>query len=628
MNKSEVDIFNEHGDDLHKAFVDLYTLYAKDVYIYAYAGLFHHVRAAEQVVHDSFLQAYKYFHTFTAGKVSFRSYLFSLAVPLVIQQRSELNEEHKDNVRFRNRKLTEAEQHLWLALQHLDPTTFSIIELWHGEGLSPAEIALAARFEEGEVHRRYIEQHTHFQEIIPEFDELLQSFFQKRQKALRFTAAQERRILEKIVKSRRKAPNFVRKSLWSFIMGPIPLSFTIIIGVMALGALWYTNRPAPLYPIEEANIPPPNVVEPSAPQRPREVLTQGKLPDIIMSRSSLVAVDTTLYGSDWVVQRDSATDNEDELRPDIHMNIPVNEYRPISEMFVYSAPEALEENDLQLMAYEHFSTLPLNQFTFVNGTYYIAESTQEFRPLFVAFNNDGSVEFQMRQAAICQVEGLSDEISEDDARGIAFEFLRSHNFVYVDQPELKVERISDENRTITKDAFCKNGDQATVQDREFVFYPPHTVVRYGDAAEALLPMRLRGVAIQVQGNVVTNVRIDPLQNMHTKLVQSEQVELIPLEQAVTAVEEFVYPATADQGEAQRFKRVFTQWYHQHGDRRLEDIIINQVRLEYVFDSLNQVVEPYYVFFGTGRDATGEDEDVRMYVAASAKDVELRGPYKE
>lgn len=628
MNTSEAGIFQTHSGDLHKAFVELYTLYAKDVYVYAYAGLFHHVRLAEQVVHDTFFQAYKYFHTFTAGQVSFRSYLFSLAVPQVVQWRSELNEEHKDKVRFRNRKLTEAEQQMYLALQNLDPATFSIIELWQGEQLTPDEIALAVRFDVGEVRRRYAEQHSYFQQQIPAFEELLRGFYQKRAKLWRFTNGQERRILEKIIRSRRKAPSFVRRSIWSVIMGPIPLSFAIVVGLLTLGVLWYTNQPAPLYPTETANIPPPNVVEPSAPQRPREILTQGQLPNVKISRSSLIAAEDTLYGTDWVVQRDVETDNETELRPTIQMNVPVNEYRPITEMYVYSIPEALSEEDLQLMAYEHFATLPLNQFTFVNGTYYIEESDQEFRPLFIALNNDGSIEFQMRQAAICQVEGLTDTISETDAQKVAFDFLHAHNFVYVDQPELKVERISDENRTITKDAFCKNGDQTAIQDREFVFYPPHTVVRYGEAAEALVPMRLRGIAVQVQGNTVTNVRIDPLQNLDTKLVQSEVVELIPLEQAVEAVREFYYPASADQGEAQRFRRVFTQWFHQHGDRRLQDITINQVRLEYVFDPLNRVVEPYYVFFGTGIDATGEDDAVRIYVAASVKDVELRGPYRE
>ncbi|MDP3970688.1 MAG: hypothetical protein Q8P90_03235 [bacterium] len=624
---SESDILSGKNADINKAFIELYQLYAADIYRYCYAGLYHHTRLAEQTVEAIFAKSFKYFHSFEDGGASYRSYLFSLAVSQVVKQRSDMQEHHHDKLNFSNRKFNDVDMHLWRAIQSLDPTTFSIYELMHGEQLTFKEIALAVRFDEAEVRRRHHNTHSKFQQIIQDFDEVLMNFYLKRDRILTFSTAQESRILHSVMKTIKKSPSFVKQSWFSNLLKPLPLTIATSVPLVAAVFFLVTNIPAEV-PVEDSvKMASPALAEPSIQQRPREIIEGKSLPAIKESTRSLTAVEGLLYGSDYVVKREMALEDEEELRPTININLPVNEFRSVPEADIYGVPESLDKDHLQLSAFNHFSSLPLNQFVYVNGTYYIEESETEYRPLFIAFNNDGSIEFQMRQAAICGLEKLTEDIDEETARNNAYDFLASHNFIYVPMEELVVERMTDEESTITKGAVCNNNDEATVKDREFVFYPPHNLIRYGLGPDDNLPIRLRGIAVHMHGDTVTNVRVDRLHNLQDQIVKTETSELISIEDAISKLEDFYYPASQDEEDYQRFVSTFVQWNHRHGKSRLQEININQVRLEYVFDPLNLAIEPYYVFSGTGIDSS-ESVDIRMYVVASNKETELRGPYRE
>jgi hypothetical protein len=125
------------------------------------------------------------------------------------------------------------------------------------------------------------------------------------------------------------------------------------------------------------------------------------------------------------------------------------------------------------------------------------------------------------------------------------------------------------------------------------------------------------------------MQIDPLLTMRRQAVKSETVTLLPLDEALDLAEQFYYPATSQVASHERFNRVFAQWNRLHGDKRFAEMTLNTVQIEYVFDKLNRTIEPYYVFSGAGKTVKGDhEEDVRLYVAASSKDIELRGPYRE
>lgn len=625
---SEDDIFQLRNEDINKAFIEVYKMYVAEMYRYAFFGLYHHTRLAEQTTEEVFYKAFKFFHSFQPGTVSYRAYLYSLVVPLVVKQRTEFTTDQTKKIRLRGRKYTEADQRLWQAIQSLEPVTFTIFELWHGAHLAPPEIALAVRFDIAEVIRRYEVTQLTFSQLVDNYHAGVQSLYEKRDNTTILTISQERKIIEKIVKWRRKAPSFVQTTWWSSIVGPIPFSFALCLAAIVLGVLWYVQRPEPLTDMSNTNLEQAFFVKPSVEQRPRAVISQGHLPEVVESRRLLSQVDGNLYGTQYVQEGDIDTTTVEQLTPDITINIPVNEYKDISEAYVYAVPEALPEEQLQLAAFDHFSSLPLNQFTYVNGTYYIEESADDFRPLFIAFNNDGSIEYQMRQLAICGLADLTTETNEETARTAAFDFLASHNFVFVESTDLRIERTSEVGHTLPKDVFCGDGDSSSVFDHEFVFFAPHTVIRYNDGAEDVLPMRMPGIATHTHSNAVTNMRIDPLYSLQDQIVRTEKAELIDLETAVTRVQEFYYPASDDVGEHERFQVAFPQWYHQSGNQRLQSMTINQVRLEYVYDELNNTIEPYYVFSGTGFDGTNEDPEMRMYIAAVNQDVELRGPYRQ
>ncbi len=624
---TEAEILHTKSDNLEKAFIDLFDLYANEVYQFCFSMLFYHARMAEEDSRYIFEKAYKFFHAFIPGQISYRSYLYSLAVTQIQRERKFISPQSHGLPQSLRRKFSKADYHTWEAIQHFDITTLCVIELWYGPGLSINEIAAVVTVDIHTIQRIHDTALQQLSTVIPNAQQAVIHLFKQRDRKIFLPKSKLTRLQREVIEGRRPAPTFVKRVWWQALLGPMPLGFVLGITVVVGSAVWYVYRPEPL--INETA--PTNVatLDPVAQQRPQVVYASGSLPNVQLAKRSLSIPDTTLYGTSYKPEDTTAIIPEEEkLQPAIEVNLPVNEYQEITKAYVYNVPQALEEDDLQQAAYRHFFSLPLNQFTYVNGTYYIEDEGEEFRPLFIAFNNDGSIEFQMRQAAICQLDGLTKTYTDDETRTTAYDFLRAHYFIEVEETELKIIRTSEDNRTIKRDAICKDGNNDIVQDREFAFFPNHITVRYGETAEDTLPMRLRGITVQTHANGVTNMRIDRLQSLREHMVRSADADIISLQQAIDELKKFYYPATAERDQYQRFVKSFAQSDHLHGDTRLQEITITNVGLEYVFDPLNYRIEPYYVFTGTGTSIAGPDEEVRIYVVATTEEIELRGPYRE
>ena len=97
--------------------------------------------------------------------------------------------------------------------------------------------------------------------------------------------------------------------------------------------------------------------------------------------------------------------------------------------------------------------------------------------------------------------------------------------------------------------------------------------------------------------------------------------LEPLSQAITELQQFRYSG-------ERNNQVFPQWNHSHGNDRFQNMTVDSVRLEYVYDELNHLIEPYYVFSGFGTDLNDKVMATNWYVVASTQIIELRAPYRE
>lgn len=624
---TEAEILHTKNDNLEKAFIDLFDLYAEEVYQFCFSLLFYHEHMAEEDTRYVFEKAHKFFHAFLPGQLSYRSYLFSLAVTQIQRERKHIVTQSHGLPQSLRRKFSKADYHTWEALQHFDTNTVCILELWYGPGLLINEISVVVQMDIQTVQHIHDSALQHLSTVIPNIQQAIAHLFKQRQKKIVLPKSKRIRLQREVIEGRRPAPTFVKRVWWQALLGPMPLGFVLGIILVVGASVWYVYRPEPLTQADPVDT--VVTLDPTVQKRPQVVYASGSLPDVQLSKRSVSIPDATLYGTSYKPEDTTVLIPEEEkLQPKITVDLSSGDYESISKAYVYSVPQALEEDDLQQAAYRHFFSLPLNQFTYVNGTYYIEDKGEEFKPLFIAFNNDGSVEFQMRQAAICQLDGLTKTYTDDETRTTAYDFLRAHYFVEVEEKELKIIRTSEDNRTIKKDSICKDGSSDPVQDREFAFFPNHVTVRYGETGQETLPMRLRGITVQTHANGVTNMRIDRLEALREHMVRSTEADLISLDQAVEEVKKFYYPATAERDQYQRFVKSFAQWDHLHGDARLQEMHITSVDLEYVFDPLNYRIEPYYVFTGTGASTAGPDEEIRIYVVATTEDIELRGPYRE
>lgn len=633
MSRSVQSPQNQHYDQF---FAEVFSRYADDVYHVALGGVLYDDVLAQELLYNVFTQTHKYIHALAQPNVSARLYILALVVKEIRHLDEIIPSPQKLLPKRLKHKLTPIEAQLWQTLNSLPrPDVWLVFELLYGEKLSMQEIAVLLERSILDIQQLHVQADQHLRSRVPSYTEQIQSLYDKRNQALRLSSVQRAHVLRQITTKRKAAPTFIHYPWWHRFVQPVPLLVTAAIGlVLVAGIGLYTYLPNVLtQSLQQASQDTSQLLEKIEPlyitqKRPRQVEPDTTLPTAISDKLELVNTAEPLYGSDYVFTHPTPPEDDAALTPTITFELPNKEYLPVLKANVYAVPEALDEDQLQYAALRHFSSLPLNQFEYVNGTYYIAENAAIYQPLFIAFNANGSIDFQMRQQAICTLSNLTKSSTEGEAAGVGFNFLSSHNFLEVSQDDLQVELVSDPERTVPKDAFCKDGDQSSVQDREIVFYPPHTVLRYGDGVDDELPLRVKGIAVQVHGDTVTNVRIDKLFLLQQYVVKTHQVELKSVADATAALQGFTYPAAADRVAVQQTATVFMQWNHTYGSDRLVTMKFTSVDLEYVYDELNYILEPYYVFSGEGQDGTSKNLSIRAYVAASTENVELRSPYRE
>lgn len=616
-------------------FAEIFSRYADDIYHVALGGVLYDDGLAQELLYTVFSQTYKYIHALAQPNVSARLYILALVVKEIRHLDEVIPSPQKLLPIKLKHKFTPIEVQLWQTLNSLPrPDVWLVFELLYGEKLSLQEIAILLERPLLDIQHLHAQAGHHLRSRVPSYVEHIQSLYDKRNQALRLSGAQRAHVQRQITTKRKSAPTFIHYPWWHRLVQPIPLLTSVAVGlVLLIGIGLYVYLPTVFtQSLQQASQDTAKLLEKIEPlyitqQRPRQVEPDTTLPTAISDKLELVNADELLYGTDYVFTHPSPTEDA-VLTPTITMELPNKEYIPILKANIYGVPQALDEDQLQYAALRHFSSLPLNQFEYVNGTYYIAENAAIYQPLFIAFNASGSIDFQMRQQAICSLLNLTKTSTEKEAAAAGFDFLSAHNFLEVSQDDLHVELVSDPKRTVAKDAFCKDDDQSPVQDREIVFYPPQTVLRYGDGVDDELPMRVKGIAVQVHGDTVTNVRVDKLFLLQQYITKTHTVELRSLADATAALQQFTYPAAADRVTAQQTAIVFMQWNHTYGNDRLTEMKFTAVDLEYVYDELNYIIEPYYVFSGSGQDGNGKNLSIRAYVAASIEQVQLRSPYRE
>ncbi len=622
---------NKNYDQL---FTDFFQRYVHDIYRIVLAAVSYDDPLAQRLLYVIFADVYKYFHNLTQLDSSARLYLLERTVHALGKLDTAVPSTHEAITYRLKSKLTPIELKLWQALQVLPRHEWLVYELWYGEKLDHNDVAVVLQQPLSQIQTLQVSASQRLRLAVPGFAEYLPALFDKRNQWITLARTQQAHLLRQFFTKRKRPPTFVAYPWWRRALQPTRLAIgagTLTLIGLAVVAFYYFPtfwQPAitPAWQQTSAFL---DTIEPLniSSIRPRLIKPNNTLPPVTADKLSLTEVAEPLYGTNYVAERTNPNDDA-ALTPTITMALPEQEYLPVLRANIYAVPEALDEDQLQFASLRHFSSLPLNQFTYVNGTYYIEEDPNTYQPLFIAFNADGTIDFQMRKLAICALPNLTKNITTNAAEAAGFDFLTAHNFVEVGQTELEIQLISTADRTVPKAAFCDDDDQAPVQDREFVYWPPHTVFRYAGGTNDFLPMRLRGLAVQLHGENVTNLRVDKFFLMQQYAVRTHEVELKPLAEATSLVQQFTYPAAADSATYQPTQQVFAQWHHQYGEDRLTDVTLTSVRLEYVFDELNHLIEPYYVFNGEGNDLAGRTLAVRLYVVASTEQVDLRSPYRE
>lgn len=619
--------------DYDKIFRELFARYSGDIYRIVLAAVSYDDRLAQRLLYTIFAQVHKYIHTLTHGQ-NVRLYVLAQTVHELQTLETTIPSLHSILPRQLKGKLTATEWQLWQALHSLPRMEWLVYELWYGEKLDIPQLAVVLEQSIAQVHHLQAAAIRRLQAAMPHYDKHLPTLFDKRNQYIRWPQLQQVHVLRQLLTKRKVAPTFIEYPWWRRLLRPIPLTLASgTLTLAALVALLYYYVPTfwqpRLAPVTQPAAEFFDAIEPLyfSKIRPRPVTPDTTLPAVTADKLSLTKTNSNLFGTNYVTDRTVPTD-EVALTPELTMALPEMEYMPVTEAYVYAVPEALTEDQLQYAALRHFISLPLNQFDYVNGTYYIGDDPAVYQPLFIAFNNSGSIDFQMRQQAICALPTLTKSLSDHEAELAGLDFLTAHNFIEVGEEDLNMSLVSSPNRTVAKDAFCQDGDQAVVQDREVVYFAPQSVWQYDDGTTDFLPMRVRGIAVQLHGPNVTNVRVDKLFLLQEYAVRTNRVELISLDQAMAAAKKFFYPAATDRAAQEQHQQVFMQWNHTYGDDRLVSLQLTAARLEYVFDELNYVIEPYYVLSGEGQDSAGKTVAMRLYVVASSESRDLRSPYRE
>ncbi|MFA5996092.1 MAG: hypothetical protein WCW27_04435 [Patescibacteria group bacterium] len=632
--KTETELFTNPALDRETVFVELYQCYVHNTYAYCALALRNNnTRVIEQLTQQIFTRAWYYFHQYKPATTnSYRIYLFQLAEQVleyytVLPTHQPMHQPAHVSIPMDH----------WLIIRSFQVKDQRICALRFGLKLEVFEIATILQQDITAVQQVLYKCSQQLSE------DQLKVIYTRWYKTASTQLRQPARLLKRVMKKSTHTPTFVKPAWWRWLNTPLAFglgSTIILVGLLLLGwqyqpLLWaqITNLQHTKQITDAASNTNTNQSNESLVvtiNKNNNVSTLSALPVVAYNPRSLTQPKNIIYGTNYVHdEKNNPENNDNEWRPAITINLPATAQDTVVEAYVYKVPEALTEQQLVLATLRFFSSLPLNQFSYVNGTYYITDSTTEFRPLFVAFNNDGSVEYQMRQAAICTLPNLTAQITNTAAFTAAYNFLAAHHFIEAPEEQIKTIRFSEDSRTIEKNAFCKNSDMMPVQDRSLVVYPPHATLHYNATANALLPLRLRGIAVQLHGDTVTNMRIDKLQLLQEHVIKADTVTLIPLDKALITAQQFYYSAANQAVEQQRLARSFIQWQYSRGDKRLRSLTINTVKLEYVYDELNHIIEPYYVFSGEAETLAGKYQtEVRLYVVASEKNIELRSPYRE
>lgn len=630
MSQQESKIFTTANGDYDQLFVALFSLYVQEIYNICSAAVHYNETIALQITHDIFTTAYKYIHVFTPQQGSFRFYLLRITSQEIerLDLRVPATKEHIP--RKVKAKLKPAGEALWQAVHNLPRQEWIVYELWYGEHLTATDIAIILEKSTLEIQSLQTLASQRLRRVQSHFVEYIDRLFSVRTAAVQLTKSQETRLLRLVMDNRKARPNFVTQVWWAPLMRVWPVTAMAVAVGLLVGVTWVSvARPVWLFPATPTTLADVADTTTTTPTSTIAVPDVNSLPVVTSQKLSLTEITQPLFGTDTNLDHTTTgTVDTAGITPTITIKVTPERYIPLGQAYSYAVPEALDDDQLQFAALRHFPSLPLNRFTYVNGIYYLQEEPNTFQPLFVAFNADGSVEFQMRQTAICALPNLTATIEHDAAQTIGFRWLIDHVFTEVTQADLRIQQLSADNRTVPKTTFCNDGDTTAVADKQFVYYPPHIVLRYSNNPTDLLPLRLRGMAVETHGDTVTQVSVDKLDLLTQYIVRTHQVALKPLSQAITELQSFVYPNADDKADKDRFAQVFAQWNHLHGEDRFNNFTVDQVRLEYVFDELNHIVEPYYIFSGQGTTVKGDTSDMRMYVVASTESRELRGPYRQ
>ncbi|MFA6474961.1 MAG: sigma-70 family RNA polymerase sigma factor [Patescibacteria group bacterium] len=633
MSEFEKQIFANANQDYDAAFAKLFGAYCHDVFRVAVAASYYSVDPAIDLTREVFAEAYKYIHAFSPQQGSFHLHLMMVLVKVLRKRSTPVPSTHEIIPKYLKHRLRPDAARLWYAIQHLPFDLWLVCELFYGGHFTPPEIAYILNQPVSQIQTLLGQVHHYLRQVTPTYHEHLIKIYKRRNRFAVLKPNQQVRLMRLLLERKRMRMTFIQRSVWQRLARPRNILILAItgglIGAMIV-ALLYREPARQLF--TQNNLPTTNQVSSLftsvvTDRRPSFLYKSGDLPKVEVVRESLVTVTEKLYGTKYVSDQTQPTD-ADGLTPQFSFAFAEDKYIQVSTAYTYMVPEKLSEDTLQYAALKHFVSLPLNQFTYVNGTYYIPEDPTQFRPLFISFNNNGAIDYQMRQVAICDLPNLTEPIADTQAQSFGYEFLKAHKFIEADEADLEIERMSSENRTVPLDAFCKNGDTKPVQDRLLVYFTPQTSLKFGTAANDQLPLRLPGVAVQLHGKHITNLRVDPLFLLLQSAVRGSDVTLKPLSQAMTELQKYHYPNEAELGEAQRHATVFPQWNHSHGSDRFTQMAVSTVALEYVYDELNHTIEPYYIFTGMGTDGNGKTISARWYVTASTTDVELRGPYRE
>jgi RNA polymerase sigma-70 factor (ECF subfamily) len=167
-NVTEQHLIQRWQDDDPDAFDELYTRHAQTIYRLGWAML-RQAEAAEDLVQETFIRAYKARHRFDPAKASFGTWLYQIALNYCrsylrkkrlstipwFRKNGESLEIASTNPDPESRLLRgEYQQMLWLAVQNLSNPLREVVTLHYYMELPAVEIAVLLKCPEGTIYSR------------------------------------------------------------------------------------------------------------------------------------------------------------------------------------------------------------------------------------------------------------------------------------------------------------------------------------------------------------------------------------------------------------------------------------------------------------------------------------------